>query len=70
MVCEKRIFKVEAISDLLVPWSNNTILAQKPYIAIEKTGMYCTNYHKKNHNVETCRIKRTEKLFMQEVTIQ
>ncbi len=22
--------------------------------------MYCTNYHKTNHNVETCRVKRKE----------
>jgi hypothetical protein len=37
-----------------------TILAQKPQTTLEKTGMYCTNYHKTNHNVETCKVKRKE----------
>jgi len=34
--------------------------------------MYYTNYHKTNHNVETCRVKRKEEsiLIVFEVTIQ
>jgi hypothetical protein len=34
--------------------------------------MYYTNYHKTNHNVETCRIKQKEDcvLVVFEVTIQ
>jgi hypothetical protein len=30
MVCEEGIFEVEAISNMLVPQSSKTILAQKP----------------------------------------
>jgi len=34
--------------------------------------MYCTNYHKTNHNVETCKVKRKENhvLAIYEVTTQ
>ncbi len=38
-VCEKGIFKVKAISNLLVPHSNNTILTQKSQTIQKKTGM-------------------------------
>jgi hypothetical protein len=39
---------------------------------IEKTRMYCTNCHKTNHNVETCRVKRKEDFVLAvfEVIIQ
>jgi ribosomal protein L44E len=36
--------------------------AQKPQTVPKKIGMYCTNCHTKNHNIETCRIKRKEDL--------
>jgi hypothetical protein len=60
LVCEEEIFTVEAISNLLVPQSSKIILAKKPQTILEKMGMYYTNYHRTNHNVETCRIKRNE----------
>ncbi len=60
LVCEEGIFKVEAISNLLAPQSSKTILAKKPQTILEKIGMYCTNYHRTNHNLETCRVKRNE----------
>jgi len=60
LVCEEGIFEVEAIHNLLIPQSNKIILAHKPQIVPEKTIMYCTNCHKTNHNVETCRVKRKE----------
>jgi len=70
LVCEGGIFKMEAINNLLVPQS--TILAQKPQIIVEKTRMYCTNCHKTNHNVETCKVKGKEGLVLivSKVTIQ
>jgi len=51
---------VKVISNLLVPQISKTVIAKKPQIFIEKTRMHCTNCHKKNHNVETCKIKRKE----------
>jgi hypothetical protein len=62
LVCEEGISKVEAINNLLIPQNSKTILVVKPQIITEKIGMYCTNCHRKNHNVETCRIKRKEDL--------
>jgi hypothetical protein len=52
LVCEKGISNVEAINNLLVPQSSKTILTQKPQIVLDKIGMYYTNYHRTNHNVE------------------
>jgi hypothetical protein len=48
------------------------VLAQKPLTIIKKTRMYYTNCHRKNHYIETCRIKRKENhvLVVFEVTIQ
>jgi len=60
LVCEEGIFEVEAISNLLVPQSNKVVLVQKPYIVTKQIGMYCTNCHRTNHNVETYRVKRKE----------
>ncbi len=72
MVCEKIISKVEAINNLLVPQSNKMVLALKPYTILEKKRMYYTNCHRKNHNVETYRVKRKENcvLIIFEVIIQ
>ncbi len=39
LVCEKGIFKVKVISNLLVPHGNKTILAQKSQTIQEKTRM-------------------------------
>jgi hypothetical protein len=64
LVCEEGISKVEAINNLLVPQSSKTLLAQKPQIVLEKIGMYCTNCHRKNHNVETYRVKRKEDFIL------
>ncbi len=64
MICEEGIFKVEAINNLLVPQNNKTILVQKPQTVLEKIGMYCVNYHRKNHNVETYRVKIKEDLVL------
>ncbi len=58
MVYEEGISEVEVISNLSIPQNSKTILAQKPQIVLEKTWMYCINYHRTNHNVETCKIKR------------
>jgi hypothetical protein len=44
----------------LVPQNSKTILAQKPQTITKKTRMYYTNYHRTNHNVETCTFKRKE----------
>ncbi len=60
LVCEEGIFEVKAISNILVPQSSKIISAQKPQTILEKIGMYCTNYHKTNHDVETYRIKKKE----------
>jgi hypothetical protein len=72
LVCEKGIFEVEVISNLSVPQNNKTISTQKPQIVLEKTWMYCTNCHRTNHNVETCKIKRKEKsiIVVSKVTTQ
>ncbi len=40
--------------------SSKTILAQKPQIVTKKIGMYCTNCHTRNHNVENYKVKRKE----------
>jgi hypothetical protein len=37
LVCEEGIFKVKAISNLLLPHNNKTILTHKPETVIEKT---------------------------------
>ncbi len=58
MVFEEGIFKVEVISNLLVPHNSKTILAHKPHIIIKKTRMYYINCDRTNHNVETCRVKK------------
>jgi len=60
LVYEEGIFEIDAINGLLIPQSSKIILAQKPQIVPKKIGMYYTNCHKTNHNVETCRIKRKE----------
>ncbi len=60
LVCEEGISEVEAISSVSVPQSNKTISTQKPQTILEKIRMYCTNCHRTNHNVETCRVKRKE----------
>ncbi len=41
-------------------------------MVLKKIGMYYTNCHKTNHNVETCKIKRKEDPIpiVLEVTIQ
>ncbi len=64
LVCVEGIFKVEAISNLLIPHNSKTILVQKPQTITEKIGMYCINCHRTNHNVETCRVKRKEDLVL------
>ncbi len=64
MVCEEGIFEVEVISNLSIPQNNKTILVQKPQIVLEKTWMYYRNYHRTNHNVETCKIKRKEESIL------
>ncbi len=71
MVCEEGISEVEVISNLSIPQNSKTILVQKLQIVLEKTWTYCRNCHRKNHNVETCRIKRKEKsiLVISKVTI-
>jgi hypothetical protein len=60
LVCEEGVSGIEAISNLLVPQSNKTVLAQKPQTVPKKIGMYYSNCHETNHDVETCRIKRKE----------
>jgi hypothetical protein len=72
LVCEKGSYEVEAINNLLIPHNSNTILAQKLQTATKKTGMYCTNYHRTNHNVETYTVKRKENFIpiVSEVTTQ
>ncbi len=72
LVYEEGISKVEVINNLLVPQSSKTKLIQKPQIVTKKTRLYCTNYHKTNHNVETYRVKRKENFvpIVLEVTTQ
>jgi hypothetical protein len=72
LVCEEKNYEVEVINNLLVPQINKMILVKKPPIVVEKTRMYCTNCHRKTHNVETCKIKRKEDHvpIVSEVTIQ
>ncbi len=55
---------MEAINNLLIPQSSKIILAQKPQRVLEKIRMYSTNCHKKNDNVETCKVKRKEDLIV------
>ncbi len=57
MVCEKGIYKVDVISNMSIPQSNNIILAQKLHTITEKTLMYYTYSHRTNHNVETIKSK-------------
>jgi len=64
LVCEEGISEVEAISNLSVPQNNKTILVQKPQTILEKIGMYCTNCHMTNHNVQTSRVKRKENFVL------
>ncbi len=72
LVCEKGIFEIKTISNLLVPHNNKPILALKPQTIPKKTRMYFINYHKTNHNVETCSVKRKEEFVLaaSEVTTQ
>jgi hypothetical protein len=51
---------VEAINNLLIPQSSKIILSQKPQRVQEKITIYCTNCHKTNRTVETCKVKRKE----------
>jgi hypothetical protein len=37
LVCEKGIYEIKAISNLLIPQSNKIVLTQKPKIVLEKT---------------------------------
>jgi hypothetical protein len=60
LVCEEGIFQIEAISNMLIPQSSSTISIQNLQTILEKIGMYYTNYHMTNHNVETYRVKRKE----------
>jgi hypothetical protein len=39
-------------------------LNYKPHIITCEIGMYCTNCHRKNHNVETCRVIKKEDLVL------
>ncbi len=64
MVCEKGIFKVESINNLLVPQNSKTILNQKPYTFIKKTGMHYTNCHKTNHNLKHVKSKNKIKIIL------
>jgi hypothetical protein len=72
LACEKGIFEVKAISNLLAPHNSKIVSFQKPQIVLEKTKMYYINCHKTNHNVETCRVKRKEDPIptIFEVTVQ
>ncbi len=63
LVCEKGISNIKVINNFSLQ-NSKTILAQKPQIVLEKTWMYCTNFHKTNHNVETQKIKRKEKYIL------
>jgi uncharacterized membrane protein YobD (UPF0266 family) len=65
LVCEEGIFEVEAINNLSIPHNSKTILVKKPHTIIKKIGIYYTNCHTTNHNIETCRVKRKEILFLQ-----
>jgi hypothetical protein len=60
VVYEEGISEIKAISNLSIPHSSKIILFHKLYTFLEKIGMYCTNCHRKNHNVETYKIKRKE----------
>jgi len=66
LVYEEGFYEVEAINNLLVPHNIKIILCgtnkliQKSQKIIGKIGLYCTNYHKTNHNVENYRFKRKE----------
>jgi hypothetical protein len=64
LVREERIFEVEVVCNLSIPQSNKSILTQKPHKIIEKIGMYYTNCHRTNHNVETYRMKERKTLFL------
>ncbi len=64
MVCEKGIYDVETISNMLVPQSSETLLIHKLQTIPKKTWMFHTNYHMMNHNVETCKVKRKEDLAL------
>jgi hypothetical protein len=73
LVCEEGIYEVDAISNLLIPLSSKIILTHKPQKIIEKIWMYCTNYYKTNHNVQTYRVKWKEDFLVHvvsEVTTQ
>ncbi len=60
LVCEEGFFEVKAIINILAPHNSKMVLTQRPQKVIKIIGMYYTNCHKTNHNVETCRIKRKE----------
>jgi len=57
LVYEEGIYEVEAINNLLISQNNKIILVQKPQTILKKTTMYYTNFHRTNHNAETCRVK-------------
>ncbi len=58
------ISKLEVINNLLGPQSSKTILTKKCQTILEKIGMYYTNCHKKNHNVENYIFKRKEDVVL------
>jgi hypothetical protein len=72
LVCEKGIYEVKVINNLLIPHNSKTISAQKPHTIIEKSRMYCIIYHRTNHNVETYKVKEKENYvpIVSEVTPQ
>jgi hypothetical protein len=72
LVCAEGIFEIKAITNLLVPENNKTILVFKCQTTPKNTGIYYINCHGTNHNVETCKVKRKENLvpIVFEVSIQ
>jgi hypothetical protein len=60
LICEEGIYVLETQSTLYVPQTigtRNVIMGNR---IVAKPNLYCINYHRTNHNVETCRSKKRE----------
>ncbi len=60
MICEKGIYVFEAQSTLSIPQTTETRSVVMGNQIIAKPNLFCTNYHRTNHNMETCRGKKEE----------
>lgn len=71
LIYEEGIFRHETHNTLFIPQTSRTCSVITRNQTITKQNMYYTNYHRTNHNVETCISKKEEPIIVAiEVTTQ